>query len=589
VEILSTHDGLELNMNWSRLAAATAVAVLLMLTSLAGAQTVVVYDGPPIQPDASVTTPPGETGLTVVNPNPPAAAQPMTDEVSRGQVITREPSVSLQPLTVTTAEVPLDGPFGLSIEAQADTTRPFAASNYTANGSFTMRITDPATCAGTYTVQASPVAGSGPGGSTPPNTTVVAYIGFGQGTFFFNNAGVGDYRVTATETGACPGDEQQMLTVTISEGPLDAAFGLSIAAQVDTTRPFAAPNYQPNGSFTMGVVNPATCAGTYTVQASPVAGSGPGGSTPPNTAVVAYIGFGQGNFLFANAGVGDYRVTATQTGSQCVHAPGDEQRVLTVTINEGPFDTPYSVSVASQVNTSLTFNSPSYTADGAFTINVANGSCAGTYTIQASPVAGSGPGGSTPPNTVVVAYIGFGQGNFLFANAGIGDYLVTVTETGVCTFEPGNDPTTLTVSIVGNEPLASLDVTALDLGPIGIGDSAVGVVTVTSTGNVDLVISGITAPGAPFSINGGTCVPAPTVLPSGESCTIEVRFQPGENGTFSSSFDVVSNAASSPDTVDLRGVAAPVTPIPTLSTLGLIVMALLLLLFAGVSLRRRAD
>ena len=78
---------------------------------------------------------------------------------------------------------------------------------------------------------------------------------------------------------------------------------------------------------------------------------------------------------------------------------------------------------------SLFFNDPSYVANGSFTVTVLDGTCASAYTVNAVPIAGSGPGGSTPPSTTVVTYIGFPQGGFLFNNAGYGSYTLTVTAT----------------------------------------------------------------------------------------------------------------------------------------------------------------
>ena len=83
------------------------------------------------------------------------------------------------------------------------------------------------------------------------------------------------------------------------------------------------------------------------------------------------------------------------------------------------------------VNPSLAFGAPGYVADGSITANVADvpGCTGGTYTVNASPVAGSGPLASTPPFTTVTTYIGFPQGAFLFGNAGWGSYTITTTTT----------------------------------------------------------------------------------------------------------------------------------------------------------------
>jgi hypothetical protein len=456
-----------------------------------------------------------------------------------------------------------------------------------------MEVVD-GSCTSTYTVNASPVASSAPDGTTPPNTTVDTYIGFPQGTsYFFDNAGVGDYLVTATATGAdctfAPGDDVVELTVTINEGPLDTPFGLSINTQEDTSRPFSAGNYSPDGSFRMEVVD-GSCTSTYTVNASPVASSAPDGSTPPNTSITTYIGFNQGTvFFFDNAGVGDYLVTATATGADCEFAAGDEVEQLTVTINQGPFDTPFTVGVQSQSDTSLPFSDPGYTADGAFTMEVVDGSCAGAYTVNAQPVAGSGPEGSTPPITTVMTYIGFGQGTFLFNNAGIGDYQVTTTQTNTdCAFDAGINPNVQTVTIGGAEPVLEVAPTFIDFGDQTFNTtSPPASVVLSNTGTGDLLIDPVTGPAAPFALAGGSCGAAPIIIPEGGSCTLDFEFTPTEPGVFMETVILESTSPGSPDTITLQGSSENPIAVPTMSRPGLALLMLVLMALAAVTLQRR--
>jgi IPT/TIG domain/IPTL-CTERM motif len=100
---------------------------------------------------------------------------------------------------------------------------------------------------------------------------------------------------------------------------------------VPPTLPFTDPGYLPNGRITTTVVNTPDCtSGTFTVNASPVAGSGPGGGNPPFTTVVTYIGFPAGNFLFANAGYGQYRITTTTTSCTVGTPPAPLVDIVTV-------------------------------------------------------------------------------------------------------------------------------------------------------------------------------------------------------------------------------------------------------------------
>jgi hypothetical protein len=108
----------------------------------------------------------------------------------------------------------------------------------------------------------------------------------------------------------------------------------------------------------------------------------------------------------------------------------------------------HTASATSVVLPTLPFADPGYTANGSITVSVLDGICADpyTYAVYAYPVVGSGPGGSTPPNTTITGYIGFPQGNFAFNNAGYGSYTITVTATGDC--NPPVNPVVLQVDLV---------------------------------------------------------------------------------------------------------------------------------------------
>lgn len=100
---------------------------------------------------------------------------------------------------------------------------------------------------------------------------------------------------------------------------------------IPPTLAFADPGYTNNGRITTSVANTPDCTGgTFMVNAVPVAGSGPGGTNPPGTGVTTYIGFPAGNFLFANAGYGQYRITTTTTACGAGAPPAPIVAIVTI-------------------------------------------------------------------------------------------------------------------------------------------------------------------------------------------------------------------------------------------------------------------
>src|SRR5439155_1744040 len=93
--------------------------------------------------------------------------------------------------------------------------------------------------------------------------------------------------------------------------------------------------------------------------------------------------------------------------------------------------------------------------------------------------------------------------------------------------------------------------------------SAPQTVTVSNTGNANLVVSGVTLGGTnpdQFAQT-NTC----TTVAAGGSCTVSVTFTPSATDTRTAELSIASNAAGSPASVALSGTGAPLPTTTTLS------------------------
>jgi hypothetical protein len=172
------------------------------------------------------------------------------------------------------------------------------------------------------------------------------------------------------------------------------------------------------------------------------------------------------------------------------------------------------------------------------------------------------------------------------------DYQFSPTGTGAAmtsisiTSNAATSPDSFDLQGTGIQAQLALDASNLDMGAVAYNEAGSGQITVSNNGDAALVIDEITAPALPFSLSGGTCLPVATLQP-GESCTILVSYQAGGTaGTFTSSFDIVSNAPSSPDTVALRGTTEQPIPVPLFDSRGLLLLILMLALLGITALRR---
>lgn len=146
----------------------------------------------------------------------------------------------------------------------------------------------------------------------------------------------------------------------------------------------------------------------------------------------------------------------------------------------------------------------------------------------------------------------------------------------------------VTVMLVGEgvEPEVSLSPELLDFRPIELGAEELSLVTLANTGTLELEVSAITGPGEPFSLAQGTCPAPPFTLAPEADCDIGVLFAPTVEGSFSASFEILSNAPSSPDSVTLQGQGLALV-IPTFNRIGAGFLVLLLALVGWMAVGRR--
>jgi hypothetical protein len=107
---------------------------------------------------------------------------------------------------------------------------------------------------------------------------------------------------------------------------------------------------------------------------------------------------------------------------------------------------------------------------------------------------------------------------------------------------------------MGGIPVVSLSNTTLTYSPRSVGVTSVAqAITLTNNGNAPLTISNLGLVGSnpgDYSIVSNTCGSSVAV---NASCSVSVNFTPVATGTRSAILQIVSNAASSPDSVQLSG------------------------------------
>lgn len=103
------------------------------------------------------------------------------------------------------------------------------------------------------------------------------------------------------------------------------------------------------------------------------------------------------------------------------------------------------------------------------------------------------------------------------------------------------------------EPNLTLDSQLLEFGDVQVGEQVTLDVVLENTGTASLAVSSLELPGAPFGVDTDSCGGVSFELAPADTCVLNVTFAPLDGGAFETQVTIVSNAASSPDHVDLSG------------------------------------
>jgi Abnormal spindle-like microcephaly-assoc'd, ASPM-SPD-2-Hydin/HYDIN/CFA65/VesB-like, Ig-like domain/IPT/TIG domain/Cep192 domain 4 len=311
---------------------------------------------------------------------------------------------------------------------------------------------------------------------------------------------------------------------------------------------------------------------------------------------------------FGDVRVGDFKadlLTVTNSGTGDLHVSS----IATAAPFSVDFDNCSGITVAPDGTCDLFVRfTPTQTGPSAGSLSIVDDAPGSPQTV---PLAGNGtePAISIAPNPVAFGDVptgGVGKQSVTIQNIGTADLTLAsfgvsgpfainqaanacifnsaIPPGGACTTEVDFSPTapgpatgTLTVSddapgspqtvpLSGNgvAPAVSINPPAVNFGDVAIGQiSPPATVTLTNTGNLDLHLSAVNVSGLGFGFGGNACGGA--ALKPGDSCTVQVQFQPTQAGQATGNISFTDDAAGSPQVVPLSGNG--LKPPPTVSGL----------------------
>jgi len=135
-------------------------------------------------------------------------------------------------------------------------------------------------------------------------------------------------------------------------------------------------------------------------------------------------------------------------------------------------------------------------------------------------------------------------------------------------------------------PEVLLNPMSMDFGAVLVNEgNEVRTLMLENIGNGEMHLGSVSELPPPFTLAGGSCLPAPRVIAAGEDCTILVAFAPTGIGKFVGEFEIISDAPSSPDAVGLTGNGIiSAMPVPAGGPVALVLLVLLFSLTGGLIL-----
>ncbi len=203
--------------------------------------------------------------------------------------------------------------------------------------------------------------------------------------------------------------------------------------------------------------------------------------------------------------------------------------------------------VLSAGSTSVSFGSVAVGSTGTQSVTVTN---TGTATVNitsavitgaAFTVIGGNPASSVPVGQSVTVQIQFAP-----TTSG------AVTGTLTVTSDASNSPLTIPLSGTGTQPVLTISPASLNFNNVPVGQTSSQTVTLTNTGNSNLVINLATISGTGFTMSS---LGLPKTITAGSNISFSVQFSPTSTSGATGIIQLTDNAPGSPQTVTMTGSA----------------------------------